>query len=226
MLHQWAQILNNLRKPLTENCFVCEDHFDEDNIIRFDECQLKDGTIHRLQRGKPKLRKTAIPVATKILKPVDREIYESNNQGSMDMHEENNPIQSSTTNSTCNVNYPHQDHQSPNPQSSTIINDTSTQFDFGTVLSSFSRVPLPSCEWAAIASKSGKCVTFLTVSDNTFRRVQINDDMSVQIFLDDIPLIIKELPNSPKCAADIADLVKFVDNMKVCDHFKQAKRFL
>jgi len=87
-------------------------------------------------------------------------------------------------------------------------------------------VPLPSCEWVAIVSKSGKCVTFLTVSDNTFRRVQINDDMSVQIFLDDIPLIIKELSNSPKCTADIADLVKFVDNMKVCDYFKEVKRFL
>lgn len=226
MLHQWTQILKSLRKPLTENCFVCEDHFDEDNIIRFYECQLKDGTIHRLQRGKSELRKNAIPVATKILKPVDREINESNNQGSMDMHEENNLTQLCTSNNTCNIDYPHQDHQSLNPQSSTIINDTSTQFDFDTLLSSFSHVPLPSCEWAAIVSKNGNCVTFLTVSDNTFRRVQINDDMSVLIFLDDIQLIIKELSNSPKCTADIADLVKFVDNMKVCDNFKEAKRFL
>lgn len=69
--------LKNLRKPFTENCFVCEDHFDED-IIRFDECQLKDGTMHRLRRGKPKLRETAIPVITKVLKQlVGREICES-----------------------------------------------------------------------------------------------------------------------------------------------------
>lgn len=62
MLEKWTHNLGELKKPLSEDCYICEDHFCNEDIVRCDETILVDGSTYRSQRTIPKLKETAVPL--------------------------------------------------------------------------------------------------------------------------------------------------------------------
>jgi hypothetical protein len=54
------------KEEINDKLKVCELHFNESDIIKYDETILKDGTIHRIQRQRYILRSGAVPHLSKI----------------------------------------------------------------------------------------------------------------------------------------------------------------
>lgn len=46
---------------LTEKCYICELHFEENDILLFDETILNDGTVNKIKRIRPILKAGAVP---------------------------------------------------------------------------------------------------------------------------------------------------------------------
>lgn len=60
MLISWSNILSNKNIKLSKKSTICELHFKPD-VIREDAFLQDDGTVICVKRGKPKLKKKAIP---------------------------------------------------------------------------------------------------------------------------------------------------------------------
>lgn len=56
--------------------------------------------------------------------------------------------------------------------------------------------------------------------------MEIHNDMSVRTLLDEIPLQVKCLPHIVKSEADVTTLLISINNLMVCENFKEAKRLL
>ncbi|XP_018366006.1 PREDICTED: uncharacterized protein LOC108763141 [Trachymyrmex cornetzi] len=65
LLDRWTANLGQLKRPLTEHSFVCEEHFSIEDVFRSNDVLLSDGTVHRTERIIPKLRQNAIPIVGK-----------------------------------------------------------------------------------------------------------------------------------------------------------------
>ncbi|XP_065202890.1 uncharacterized protein LOC135833158 [Planococcus citri] len=59
LFKKWQRKIPRNGFKLTDK--VCEIHFKEDEIIRFYETKLTDGTIHRIERDNPRLKPGAVP---------------------------------------------------------------------------------------------------------------------------------------------------------------------
>nr|XP_042911894.1 uncharacterized protein LOC107446497 [Parasteatoda tepidariorum] len=57
----WKRSIPRADKKLRNVDFVCAKHFKEDDIERFYETKMPDGSIFRLKRGMPRLKPSAIP---------------------------------------------------------------------------------------------------------------------------------------------------------------------
>lgn len=64
MLDRWTANLGQLKRPLTEYCFVCEEHFSIEDVFHSNGILLSDGTVHPTERIVSKLRPNAIPIVT------------------------------------------------------------------------------------------------------------------------------------------------------------------
>lgn len=204
-----------MKKSLTVNSYVCEDHFEDSDIIKWDETRLADGTVHRLERVINKLRDGAIPIAVNVKKSCSSEQQIDCDRTSVDLvHENVNSIEIENA----------QFKSIENPQSTATVNRQKLTFEV--LLKSYRNFKLPNEQWAGIVDGGGNSVTFLTVKDEILRRIRINDDFSTQVLLDEIPVRIKHLSCPITSEEDIVRLINFVDSMNVCENFKDAKRLL
>lgn len=60
-LEKWQYAIGRSDRDMTLSDQVCEQHFDKDNIVRYFEHKLKDGTLYRLARGRPCLKPGTVP---------------------------------------------------------------------------------------------------------------------------------------------------------------------
>lgn len=274
MLQQWRANLE-VRRPLTEHSLVCEDHFRDEDIIRWIETPLSNGQVHRCRRGVPKLKCGSIPTIkqAQCSKDCTMDKTSVDTEGGhlegdqylcciSQVHSEKLPDNVSDGNahvtavrfhskqnvSTANVqlentvsgasvqvmdednlttNVDSQDLAGTSSTSRHVLQDSHERWNFEKLLSCYSEITLPSRMWAAIVDEAKQIVTFLTVgADEVFRRVQIHNDMTVHILVDEIPIRVKCVPHIVTCAADVANIVKSVNDLVVCKNFKEAKRLL
>lgn len=236
MLQQWRMNLE-LKRPLTEHCFICEDHFNDDDIIRWVVSLLTDGTVHRSERGVPKLKNGANPIRIKKSQTMLGHL----NMKSMDLMKNasvaarikdtngNNFINGICFRESVWSNNRNIDNEDfvQNSSAAANIHDSNKEWNFDRLLSFYSKIALPSLAWAAIVNNSKQMITFLTVSeDDKFRRVQIHEDLSVRILIDKVPIKVKCLPDIVKSDADVASLLKRIHNMRICKNLKEAEFFL
>lgn len=50
LLDRWTSNLSQLKKPLTEYCFVCKKHFSIEDVFHSNDILLSDDTVHRTER--------------------------------------------------------------------------------------------------------------------------------------------------------------------------------
>lgn len=61
LLAKWNKAIPRKDKVLTESSYVCELHFEENDVLFYDETILWDGTVNKLKRIRPILRAGAVP---------------------------------------------------------------------------------------------------------------------------------------------------------------------
>ncbi|XP_018392764.1 PREDICTED: uncharacterized protein LOC108771863 [Cyphomyrmex costatus] len=159
LLDRWTAILGQLKRPLTEYCFVCEEHFSIDDVFHSNDILLNDGTVHHTKKIVLKLRPNAIPIVAE-------------NLTGDDCDDINMEVPSLFNNVTPQRN----DNCEQAVESSTAenINQTPEKLNFEMSISTYSNILLPSCSWGAIKSENEKSITFLTVDKNeVLRRFKI-----------------------------------------------------
>ncbi|XP_035216223.1 uncharacterized protein LOC118189672 [Stegodyphus dumicola] len=61
LLNKWRHAIPRAYRILSEKDVVCEHHFAESDVKQFYETKLSDGTIFKLEMGRPRLQEGAIP---------------------------------------------------------------------------------------------------------------------------------------------------------------------
>lgn len=61
MLQKWQQAIPRADKILSSNDAVCELHFVEEDVLRFYETKLPNGSINKIEMERPKLNDGAVP---------------------------------------------------------------------------------------------------------------------------------------------------------------------
>lgn len=203
-----------MKKPLTANSYVCEDHFQDADIIKWDETRLANGTVHRLERIIKKLKDGAIPIAVRKETSVVSEEQFGNNPdcGTMDLDVPEN-VDSAVEIQPIEI-----------PESTATHNKPKLTFE--SLLKSYRNFKLPNERWAGIVDDEANTVTFLSVRKEILRRIKISEDLSIQILLDEIPVRVKRLSHSITSEKDIVQLINYLDSMAICENFKDAKRLL
>lgn len=222
-MRKWKAVLN--KESITENSSICENHFHQWDIIRCDETVMPDGTVHQIERTRPRLQANAVPIRKDDHLEMKKEIVELYVEPVSYMNCNFNAkkvlVQSPT------ITLHEQDdisEASQFPSSNTTANNTENEWNFGHLLNSYRTLQLPNCEWAATASMTGKFITFLRVQNNILKRVQIHDDLAVEVLIADVSVKPKGICTLPKCENDIVDLIKLVDNLQICNNVKEASR--
>lgn len=189
--------------------------------MKWDQTRLPDGTIHNLELFFPKLRHGAIPIRKEEHSKKEMQSECVQNVPTVDPIIAPDPIIADDpmiVESNCS-------HQCVNEDLPPIAVDETT-WHFDMLLQSYRNLPFPNKQWAGIVDKEEKNVTLLTLQNQILRRIEVHTDLSIQVFLDEIPIRLPNLRTSVSSEEDLLELIGFIDGIEVCENFKDAKRLM
>ncbi|XP_046395414.1 uncharacterized protein LOC124162801 [Ischnura elegans] len=205
----WSQIICRTDRPLRSKDSVCDLHFKEDEIVRYNEIRgLPGGEILRIERCSTALKKDAVP---SIFPPPDA--YKTRKTRG------------------CPTVKP---SASPNPDECISIDSEDDfaasvvipeVFDFQVLMKEALNIVLPSDMWTVGVLK-GNQVIFANWSDGETveakKRVLIDDELQVKIFFGNINATLKNM-KEVHSLAEVGAFLIVIDQLNICQSSRSPK---
>lgn len=184
MLNKWENAICRADRTMESTDVVCELHFQESDIKRSYETKLCNGTIHKIERGTPRLKKTAVPSifpnsAQRLTTVVPARTYSGIRK----------PRKTKKTNDEAHV-FNEQTNENTDvceiiePEEITFLDvESDTKFSFFTLITNLDLVVLPSTKWTKAYWSKFNNLVIAEWSDpyHTSKRVIIHPNLSMQV---------------------------------------------
>lgn len=152
-------IHNSIKKLRPKIDYVCEQHFDEECLIRYFETKMPDGTIHRIKRDRVSLKSDAVP---SIFPNLPQNVKKKKKKAPCDQ-----VLKSKNSNNFDNVS-----------EEQAIYN---TKPSFSDLECKLKTIPLPNEQW--FFSRVGKSFVFgeLSSNQNIGKEIVISEELTIQV---------------------------------------------
>ncbi|XP_054718217.1 uncharacterized protein LOC129227652 isoform X2 [Uloborus diversus] len=184
---------------------VCELHFDADSIEEFYETKMPDGTVHRIKRGRCRIKESAVPtIFPNSPKYLERLAQKIKALSCPDDIGNNSLVAEDCEQSTV-----------PEPK----------KINFYELVSSVDIIVVPSVFWGITVHANVMICAKWAKKEQNFcleRRVIIDEHLNVKVFLKE-----KEICDeySIECAADVSALLQKVENYSLCLGYSENMKY-
>ncbi|XP_035213567.1 uncharacterized protein LOC118187451 [Stegodyphus dumicola] len=198
LLKKWALAIRRGDKMITPYDVVCELHFQKEDIRRFYETKLPDGTISRLKMGVPRLREDAIPsifpYGSHNLKSSEKKKKRSKGLSSQKF------VQTTKRKEVSNFN-------------NTITIVSTSSYTFAALIDSLQSILKPNSLWTINFVGEFIICARWTLKYTCVKRIIIEKDMSLKVFLRDVQVYISR--KQITCIEDVSLCLKEVESINI-----------
>ncbi|XP_064479090.1 uncharacterized protein LOC135392303 [Ornithodoros turicata] len=188
--YKWKAAIPRLDKELSKTDKVCILHFREDDIERYYTTALRDGTIDKLERSKPVLKKDAVPCL--FANTSERKRREGKRRPPTDrpVPEKRQRAASSEPQPSCS----HYEDDTPAPShDDDSLNQASNQDDnsiFEKILSEAAGIEKRNIQWATAVDMQGKFIAFVYVNEelSVTKYMALKENLQPLVFMNQKPV--------------------------------------
>ncbi|XP_060862239.1 uncharacterized protein LOC132939199 [Metopolophium dirhodum] len=198
---KWAKAIPRKDKVLSENSYVCELHFEENDVLIYDETTLLDGTVNIIKRIRPLLRTGAVPCIfpnqplnstkhnNKRKPPTERLFIEKNKSKLI-------PARSDTSEMQCSEK-------------------TNQQFSFQYLKENLNQLEKPDSQW--MFELKDDEVELVRWNRGSSKRITISNDLIVKIFFSGIEILFDHIINTILLSMNETNkLLKYIHSLIEC----------
>ncbi|CAI6351402.1 unnamed protein product [Macrosiphum euphorbiae] len=209
LFEKWFEAIPRKDKVLSESSHVCELHFKENDIIRYDETILFDGTVDVVKRIRAMLRKGAVPCIFPNLPysltehnnetnnrepPAERFLYNKKKKSKLI------PARSDTSEMQCSEN---------------IEENINQQFSFQYLKENLNKLEKPDSKW--MFELKDDEVELVRWNRQCSKRITISNDLKIKIFFSGIEILFEHIINTILLSMDETNkLLNYIHSLIEC----------